>query len=159
MFPWADIMYAADANFWKYNQEVVQNFNGRKISITARSMNYGAREIWPASDNEAKGLGRALIHRGLNSGYQAINLAYLLGAKTIVLLGYDMAHTFGRRHCHADHPHPLGNAEGVDAWLPRFDQLAADLLSVGVSVVNCTRYSRLKCFPRLTIERFLDDHG
>ena len=33
---------------------------------------------------------QGVIHQGKNSGYQALNLAYLLGAKRILLLGYDM---------------------------------------------------------------------
>lgn len=159
MVPWADVLYAADSPWWKINGRRIRDFEGRRVSVSPSARNYGAREIYRAADDDARGLGRGVIHRGGNSGYQAINLAYLEGAKEIVLLGFDMGHTFGRIHCHEDHPPPLGNAEGVENWIPRFDQLASDLIAAGVSVVNCTRYSRLKCFRRQRLEDYLDDDG
>jgi hypothetical protein len=161
MAPFADILYAADSGWWREYRAKLKAcpFNGRRVSVSKPAKNYGASEILPVGPVNAKGLGRGIINRGGNSGYQAINLAFNEGAKEIVLLGFDMAHTFGKRHCHDNHPQGMGNAEGVDHWLRQFPQLAADLEVEGVRVVNCTRYSRLKCFPRMSIEDLLNESG
>lgn len=97
------------------------------------------------------GLGRDCLHYGNNSGYQAINLAYLFGAKRIILLGYDM-HAIGPRHFFGEHPGSLSSGSDYADWIPRFNQLAADLKSEGVEVINCTRSTALHCFPELSID-------
>lgn len=88
----------------------------------------------------------------MNSGYQAINLAYHFGVSRIILIGYDMQRTEGRSHWHGDHPKGLTNAEGVAKWASRFPQLAADLEREGVEVVNCSKETALNCFKRARLE-------
>ena len=93
------------------------------------------------------GLGRDRIHHGSNSGYQAINLAYLLGADRIILLGYDMQRTGGQGHFFGDHPKGLTNGH-YEGFIPRFTDLARDLGNEGVDVINCTRETALHQFRR-----------
>lgn len=88
------------------------------------------------------------IHHGANSGYQAIGLAWHLGAERIVLIGYDMQRTGGKSHWHGDHPRGLSNAIGVRGWARHFDPLARDLQAGGVDVINCTIETAIDCFPR-----------
>lgn len=92
------------------------------------------------------------INHGMNSGYQAINLAYHFGANRILLMGYDMQKTNGKSHWHGDHPHGMTNAEGVKKWGPRFPQLAQDLVREGIEAINCSLETALDCFPRARIE-------
>lgn len=88
---------------------------------------------------------------GRNSGYQAINLAVHLGARRILLLGYDMMRHSGKSHFFGEHP---------KGWLPSpypdfvkfFDSLRKPLARVGVEIVNCSRTTALKCFPKMSIE-------
>jgi len=97
------------------------------------------------------GLGKDRIHYGSNSGYQAINLAFLMGAKLIYLLGYDMGRTGGKSHWFGSHP--AGLCEGnYEQLVPRFTKLATDLAREGVEVVNLSRATNLQCFKRSTIE-------
>lgn len=91
------------------------------------------------------------VNYGGNSGYQAIGLAYQLGADRIALIGFDMRRTGGRSHWHGDHPAGLGNACGIERWAPRFAALARDLARVGVEVINCSIETALDCFPRADI--------
>lgn len=95
------------------------------------------------------------INHGLNSGYQAINLAYHTGAKRIILLGYDMQHTGGKSHWHGDHPKSLSNAQGIHNWRHRFIALAGDLKRMGVQVYNCSTDTALKCFERADVRDVL----
>jgi hypothetical protein len=102
-----------------------------------------------------RGLGRDVIHFGDNSGYQAINLAYLLGAGRILLLGYDMQARGSQTHFFGDHPPPLKTGSDYRHWVTLFDRLAQDLVSEGVEVINCTRETALRCFARSTLNEAL----
>ena len=97
-----------------------------------------------------------LLHTGGNSGYQAVNLAVLLGAKRILLLGYDMKHgPNGEKHWHEDHsannPPPAQLAD----WVKIYATMLPDLEKAGVVVVNCTPESALDCFPKAKLEEVL----
>lgn len=99
-----------------------------------------------------------MIHNGGNSGYQAINLAYLWGARRLVLLGFDCKKDkAGKRHWFGEHPSPLTlTQESTYAdWRRNFTALAADLKKEGVEVINCSPDSALACWPRLPISQVL----
>lgn len=102
-----------------------------------------------------EGLSDELIYTGGNSGYQALSLAVLFGASKIMLLGYDMQKTGGRSHWHGDHPRGMGNGGNFEGWVKRFDRLSPLIRAKGVEVINATRQTALKCFPRLKIEEAL----
>jgi len=90
---------------------------------------------------------------GSNSGYQAINLAFILGAGEIILLGYDMQKTGGKQHFFGDHPNgPMKVDSDYNGWLGNFEKLASDLAGKGVEVINCTRQTALTCFKRMSLE-------
>lgn len=95
------------------------------------------------------------IHHGLNSGYQTINLAYHFGVSRIVLLGYDMQHTGGKRHWFGDHPKSLTNADGIHNWVAGFSRLAKDLHQDGIDVINASPETALKCFKRQPLEEIV----
>jgi hypothetical protein len=82
---------------------------------------------------------------GGNSGFQALNLAVQLGARRILLAGFD----FGGKHWHEDHPAALRNPSQVqfDHWRGHFDGAADTLRQWGVAVANLSRLSTLQAFP------------
>ena len=141
--PWADILYACDQVWWHAYPEAIK-FKGRKISI---QYHHPKVELWP-NDGKKFGLGREMIHTGGNSGYQAINLAYLLGATKIILLGYDMQYTQGKAHWHGDHKRGLTQQTAFKQWCNHLGIMAKDLISEGVEVINATRETALECFKR-----------
>jgi hypothetical protein len=81
-------------------------------------------------------------------------LAYLLGAGTIILLGYDMGAT-GNTHFFGSHPPSMSNGS-YSSFVPRFDQLAKDLHAEGVEVINCTTETALTQFKRMEFKKALD---
>lgn len=97
------------------------------------------------------------IHTGGNSGFQAINLAALWGVRRIVLLGYDVKATDGRRHFHVDHPEHLGNPLTFGRWAERFNVAARDLRGMGIQVVNCSEQTALTCFEKMSLADALSD--
>lgn len=148
--PWADMLYACDLKWWVWH-EGVQAFEGIKYTQDEKaSKKFGLNYI-----KGTTGIGLSdspeQIHTGSNSGFQAINLAYLLGAKRILLTGYDMKiGDDGASHWFGDHPDQVRSY--YDRWLPMFDQVAKQNF---IEIINCTRDTALKCFPRMTIQEAL----
>jgi len=141
--PWAYMLYACDLTWWNHYPEALK-FKGRKASI---QYNHPDVELWP-HDNRFNGLGEEILHTGGNSGYQAINLAYIEGAERIVLLGYDMQNTDGKSHWHGDHEKGLNQQTCFHGWIGHFNILAQALDKKGVEVINATRKTALTCFKR-----------
>ena len=142
-------MYACDDHWWdRYVAEIKRDFAGELWTQSVRSGKRYGINVWEGQS--MPGLGRKKIHFGNNSGYQAINLAYLLGAKSIILLGFDMKRQAGKTHFFGDHPyhknHQGPNDEVMQRWCRNFVQLAADLEQEGVKVYNCSRETALKAF-------------
>ena len=87
---------------------------------------------------------------GFDSGTSAINLAYHLGARIIVLLGYDMT---GGHFC----KHPLQNPpQGhFRKHIGPLKALNEDAKKKGVRIVNCSPISAVTAFERQPLEAFL----
>lgn len=94
-----------------------------------------------------------MIHQGGNSGYQAINLAYLFGASVIVLLGFDCSPSkSGEAHWFGQHGPQLTRQQPFALWQAKFPLLARDLEIEGVRVINASRSTALDCFERMALE-------
>jgi hypothetical protein len=147
--PWADVFYGGDYLFYKVHYARMKAVAFKHVEMWTQDN--AAAERWQINRIRGvnrEGLGHSDIHMGGNSGYQAINLAFLWGCKRILLLGMDMRlGPHGEKHWHGDHEEPLVQRQTFDQWLLRFEKMAIDLKAVGVSVVNCTPGSALTCFP------------
>jgi hypothetical protein len=131
-------------------KEVRAGFKGELWTQEKKAaLEYGLFHI---PGESADGLGKDRIHFGGNSGYQAINLAYLFGAVRIVLLGFDMQYKGGLVHWHGDHPMAINRECPVRSFVKKFPRLADDLKSEGVEVLNATRETALDCFQKIGIE-------
>ena len=100
-------------------------------------------------------LGKERLHYGSNSGFQAINLAYLLGAKRIFLLGYNMCIPKGES-VHFFGGHPKGWGQGsYRSFVTHFTPLARDLEKHNIPCINLTDRSKLHQFIKEPLEAFL----
>lgn len=161
----ADAMFAADIPWWQfYSARVAAEFPGERWTCTRplREIQYKPHSTFAGivSDlgirmvnmERKPGLSVAAdtINSGGNSGYQAIGLACLFGARKITLVGYDMQRTGGRTHHHGDHTGKLHNTvpAAYKDWVGRFALFAPDLLAAGIDVVNCSPETALTCFRR-----------
>lgn len=143
-------MYACDFRWWIKYQDLWKDFQGIKYTYDGSAASkYGLIRV----PSESKpGLGRECMHLGGNSGYQAVNLAYLMGAKRIVLLGFDMQLTDNQVHFHGKHENLNNpNPHLFYQWIRNFDVLAKDLATEGVEALNATRETALTCFQRIKI--------
>lgn len=146
--PWADVLYAADAAWWRVNEQQALAFAGRKVSCDVQ-VPYRVVERLKQTGLEGYDPTPGHVRTGGNSGYQALHLAISEGAERVLLLGFDMkgTHFFGR------HVAPLRNTDmsTFARWIGRF----AALKGRGAEIINCTPGSDLTCFPRLDLENAL----
>lgn len=158
LMPWADVLYGCDAKWWDVHKGCPA-FAGERWSSHDDATNakidaakaYGLRLIAGEGGDEFS-TDPALIRYAGNSGFQAVNLALHFGARRIVLVGFDMRGT----HYFGSHPKPLTNPTGFDAFIRAFTK-AALFLPAGVSIVNATPGSALRCFPVVDLAEVLGE--
>lgn len=153
--PWADIIYAGDMQWWKKYHKEVASTCPRSERWTCDHQAASHYKLNRVKGVNRPGLGLNVIHTGGNSGYQAINLAFLFGCRRILLLGFTMRTIDGRKHWHPDHPTPLTQVILVDEWRHKFVKMADDLKAHGCEVVNCDPLSALTVFKMGDIEEEL----
>lgn len=176
LMPWADILYACDAWWWRHN-DFGAGFLGLKVCLSWNKCGRCAldRGIPKTEENlrphyidgypigngihqlamtGTKGLeveDRTAVRTGGNSGYQAINLAAHLGAKNIILVGFDMKSKDGKSHFFGEHEGRV-SPPPFDGWFENFGSLVEPLKALKVNVINCTPDSALEMFPKAELE-------
>jgi hypothetical protein len=154
--PHAQILYAADKAWWDAHG-CCPDFTGRKVS-----QNVQPGRGWPKDATvgvlksvRAPGMSTdpGVVHRGYNSGYQALNIALLCKAEIVVLLGYDCGHTPGSpSHFFGDHPDGLQRNSPYDLFRRSFADAAP---TISARVINVSRQTTLDCFERMSIGKCL----
>lgn len=157
LLPWADVLYACDAAWWKEHDGAL-DFKGERWSSHSEPRNekldtakrWGLHLVHGA---HARGfsLDQRRINYGQNSGFQAVNLALLFGATRVLLIGFDM-HIKSGYHFFGRHGHTLRNTDPAQ-FIKNFNMAATDLLAhPGIEIVNCSPGSALTCFPQMDLE-------
>lgn len=152
-YPNADIIYWTDSRVYGWYKAAIDNAKGLKITIRDHSSYSTDVKILKKNNNFGLCESNDSLCHGNNSGYAAINLAYLLGVTKIVLLGYDMKNSNKQSHYHEGYPVPA-TADLVykDQFLPGFNILADSLREKNVKVYNASPDSLLTVWPKLTIK-------
>ena len=170
--PWVDVTFFGDKRWWENNWKklfrhpclIVTNNNWqyfRKVDRVKQMKRNNRAGIWWRTQNE--------LCWNKNSGGAAVNLAYLLGAAKIVLLGFDMK--VGERkdlhsghNWHDDHTrhHPKGPDDGIykDRFIPAFRRIKVDLDQLNmngngrrqVEILNASPDSAMDYFPIVALE-------
>jgi hypothetical protein len=145
--PDADYIFALDAVFWRENLDYEQRA-GVKVSLQQRMRIKPNVPAWVrvmqwggcSGFDERPGY----LRSGGCSGAAALHFAASIGAREILLFGFDCH----GGHWHGEHISPLANPKEATfgGWIKNFEKLAPILKARGVSVVNCTPGSRLECF-------------
>lgn len=153
--PWADVLYYADAGVndwlaWHRDRPEFKAFAGQQCMVDVDRPHLKPQDA-PVLLRFAPGCGLSTdpggICGGMNSGHQALNLAALSGAATVLLLGYDgkrgedgRAHFFGQ--------HPDGTEPPYKEVVANMRAIANDAQARGIRIVNCTPDSAIDCFER-----------
>lgn len=149
--PNADVLFLSGEGTPAVARELLPRFTGTHAVVRGKSD--------PQLPDTLKRVTRSKVHgelcdlrdhvSGRDSGTSAINLAYLFGATTILLAGYDM--TGGHFCAHQLQRPPADHFVRHMEFLP---QLAEDAKRKGICIVNCSPISAVTCFERGRIEDF-----
>lgn len=178
--PWADVIYSSDQLWWNRNAKAMRALPGIKVRVHATHQKVtrglvgakycqGCRRRLIAQDKgcwcagivslfndgvTGLSLGPDAICTTNNSGGAAINVAVLLGAKTVLLVGYDMGiDDKGRRHF--DDAGPTTVTSPYLNFRKHIATMVPPLKAAGITVWNCSRQSKLECFPRVPLREAL----
>ncbi len=176
--PWSELNYAADAKWYAWHAAGVEKpalgltaedvrlrwraYGGERCSIAWGNDTIADERVHVLRNmhddtNHGTGLSRdpGRLVTGRNSGFQALNLAVLAGAKKVILLGYDgQPGPNGLTHWHGGHPKP---SSGIyDLMRQAFSAAEHDLEAAGVHVVNCSPGSAFNSFPKADLAETLE---
>lgn len=157
--PWADVRYAYHAIDWCRPEDagILASFEGLRFAVEPAAAEFGATILHATGTEGLELTEPGAIRHGHNSGFAAVNLAVLLGAARVVLVGYDMQRAGGDPRG-ALHFYPCAGTVGrgeFATWLRIFQTLPPALEAVGVTVVNASRVTALEVFPRVELEAAL----
>jgi hypothetical protein len=163
------VLWGTNAAFWRYYWSAeLEAYPADKWTVSREAADeFGLN--WTAEKN-APGLSTDpnVIHHGHGGGFSVLNLAYLMGAQRIALLGYDLRYApdydgatrdIGStpRHYFDEYPRELQHwpskqvRNGVHVELLSLYESVAK--QNAVEIVNCTGpNSALTCFPMRSIE-------
>lgn len=163
--PWIDTLYAADPPWWDHHIKAVRETYIPVLMTQDEeaARRWGLRWVPGPSGERTRRSHRGLsmdpsfIHYGSHSGFQALNIAVLRGAKRIALLGYDMKQPEGKpAHWFGEHEGPgLIRQRDWTPWIENYDHAAPQLAALGVQVFNCSADTAITAFPRETLSRVL----
>jgi hypothetical protein len=155
-YPNADVMYWTDSRVYGWYKNEIDKFKGLKYSIRHNVTYTSDVKVLRKGNKFGLEDSKDAICHGNNSGYAAINLAYLLGAKRIILLGYDMRNDGKRGHYHDGYPVPItGNDIYKDQFIPGFNIIADLLKQKNVEVYNASMISALTAWPKISFDKAL----
>ncbi len=156
--PWAQVLYSSDSLWWERHKGAPK-FAGLRYKVSASPFRL-EKSRWSGvtmlHNTGEKGVDFTAdsLRTGKNSGSAAINLAVHLGAKRILLLGYDMGPYQGRHHfCD---PAPMQHRSPYEMFRKFMATMVQPLQDAGIEVLNCTRRTNLECFPLVPLEVALD---
>jgi len=140
--PWAEVLHYADAAWWEWNHaHILTHWPEPKLITTATSEIKGInshkrlKRFWRDRNDFTTDKGK--LH-GWDSGTQAVNLAFHMGAKRIVLFGIDMQRgPKGESQWHNKHKRKT-KTENYTKFTNSLRKTVAELEKRGVQVVRCT---------------------
>lgn len=170
---WRDVpdlalLYACNEGWWvNYWSDELAKYPAQKWTANkVAAQKYGLNWI---DERDSPGLSSdpTVIHHGHGSGFSLLNLAYLAGAKQIVLLGYDCKYASNYsgtdrrpgstpRHYFGEYPSALQHwpiysvKNGIHVDMLKLWESVA--VQNAVEIINCSPDSAIECFRKARIE-------
>lgn len=176
---WIDMVFFGDAKFYLRHCQALAKWPGLKVSCTPTIekvpwIKYLAKDASHPYGISSK---RNCISWNHNSGASAVSLAVHLGAKRIILLGFDMKNDeTGKKHWHnlykVPKPPPtkilppkrhrgrvITKVPVFSKHLRGFPEMARNAKSMGVEIINACPESAITVFPKFTLKELLHDNS
>jgi len=152
-----DIHYACDTGWWKKWGEDFRSKRPNLESWTqceSSAKNYNINHI-KGRGGTGLSLNSDIIHYGSNSGFQQLNLAFLMGFKRFYLVGYTMKVISGKTHYFGDHPAGLQKNSPYDKFVQAFNNIQKQIKPL---IYSSTENSQLNnIFKYKSVEDIFND--
>ena len=152
---WMDIVFFGDKDFYSLPnvKEELSVYPGKVVSCHSSFRNHKSIMFVDKADY-FKGIAKEQdkVCWNQNSGAAAISLAANMGAKRIILVGFDMKDDKDQSHWHSLY------AKSVTPYhihLSGFAQIAIDAKERGIEIINANPDSNLLHFPRVTVDEVI----
>lgn len=160
VLPGAALVWWSDELFWLNNRARILAHDGQLLTALRPSDRlrepYPLRvKVWRFTGLSGYDPEPGCIRSGNNSGFAALHAAVKLGARKIVLLGYDFDAPGPETHWHSgygQHGGALWNRVLQTKMLPYFESLVPAFHERGVQIRVANPASRLVCWPRCSLE-------
>lgn len=160
----ADVMFSIDKVWMGHMIYRIREFKGEKIFAVPPNYEFRrALSYDPTAQYLIKRRGDGMSEDprdicATNSGFGALNLAYLKKAKRIIMLGFDMQVPNHKTHWHGGYSWQTSQQTSLYAgWLKDFDKAAIQFTRAGTIVYNAgAGTSLITAFPMLELGSFDD---
>ncbi|KKN41997.1 hypothetical protein LCGC14_0717570 [marine sediment metagenome] len=165
--PWVDACWFGDNRWHDWNHEKLRNFGGLKATCAPRIKDRAGIQFFKRTNTDGLEKKEGVVGWNRCTGSSAINYAYHLGARKVVLLGYDMSgDKDGNYNWHNHHKRRGQKSNPWGRFLECFPAIKEDALKLGLEIVNAGPVYGIKhvvdaveqdVFPCMTLEEALAD--
>lgn len=142
---WIDLCWFGDSRWLEWHStyrkfvDGWREFAGIRASCVARVRDHKDIKYVELSHDKPMGIetNPSKVSWNKTSGSSAINIAYHLGAKRIVLLGFDMQIVDTKQNWHNDHVTQGDRVNPYPRFMKAWKPLTDDLKKLGVELINC----------------------
>ncbi len=160
---WIDVCFFGDDGWWDFlgGREGTRDFKGLIISCNPRKVFNIIPRIIQVNSGKPVGIDTMTnyVAWNYNTGFTAINLAYHFGARTIVLIGYDMRFNGREKNWHRDYwvdgRRPKLDKQLFKRWLSCVPKIEKDAKELGVTILNATPNSAIEKWPKVDWRDYL----
>jgi len=155
---WVDMCFYGDTRWFDWNKEGLKKFNNLIVCCHPHN-----KIEWVKTINRENGFGINTepdrVSWNKSSGASAINLAYHLGAKNVVLIGFDMfAKADGEDNFHKKHEitNELSKTP-YERMLSAFPEIKIDADKLGMRIINANLISKIECFEKMELSEAIEN--
>lgn len=152
LVPWAEVLFFMDYKWYKQHEGWLGSYDGLIVTIAEQTRENRRIKFVERGSKNMLSPHRNVINHGNNSGYCGVHLAYLFGATTIILVGFDMKIVNSQHNFHNDHERKMRDDIYTDEYIPVFDTIREPLRNKGVILLTTTKDSGLRNIPYIAIE-------
>lgn len=154
-----DVAWFTDCGWFDKNRVKFARFGGLKAHCCNRHAERPGVHRIVRQDTSGISTNPKKINWNKNSGSSAINLAYLLGARRVILIAFDMQFGQSKTHnWHAEHKKKRPkNWNPFPRFLDPFAELAKDAKVLGLEIINANPDSAIEVFPKMKLEAVINE--
>jgi hypothetical protein len=153
---WIDVVFFGDPSTWQEDKANLVQFKGLRVTC-AKELDNDTRLKWLQRDPRKRhgiSTNPEMVSWNNNSGAAAINLAVHMGAKRIILLGFDMKLDKEKnQHWHKFYSTSEKQiASAFRRHLTGFREIKQDADQLGIEIINANPDSAITQFPRMNFK-------